>query len=165
MGYRFTTTARRAMDLATVLDTFSPAEAAKLDGNDVIKNIKMVEKLVDEIKAPCGELNDYSEKCSAITREVALKAQEEILKIPEDQREKEGEKIAAKANADISEKVKALASDEEVKKLEEAQVNVNVSSNDRFSFLKVILPKLVEKYKQRKALIETVEAIEGAKED
>jgi len=161
----FVSTNRRVHDLKAVLESFSPAEAAKLNGEDALKNLKHVDKLCEELGEACKDFAEKMTKFTTKQQEIAEAARKEVAALPSDDKKDEAVKeIAAKGNAKLAELEKEMDKELGLTEASNLEVKVTIKSDERHKFLKDIMPKLVEKYTQRKALLETVDAVEGAKE-
>lgn len=161
MAHILKMSAVRVYDLTTVLNSLTPTEASKLSGEESIKNVKHVDKLIDEMREGNKVYSDLMDRLIVKQQEVAKDTQEKIATLTDEAEKQvlvnEGNKKIAEVSAEFDKEVHYLEAGKE-------EVEVEIKSDERYEFLKASLPKITEKYRQLRAFAETVTAVEEAKE-
>lgn len=160
----------RAQDIVNMINSLSPAETAKVLPGEEMKAIRFSVKLAEEIleanKAYGDAFADVNSKAEEVRKpfmdklEAAKKAD-----MPEDERTPFLEKLLSEANAAINEVADSRAKEIGMEGLANATITVSIASDERWAFLKSLFAKVAfEKFNNAKALVETIDAIEAAKE-
>lgn len=163
MAKTFILAAGRVHDLTTVIESLKPADIAKHAGDDTMKNINRVSKLIDELAAADGPYAELSKQVDAAAESVRKDFQEKLKSIGDD----EGAKSVLVAEANESARKAITAKSEEIgyKEAGEKAVTVTVGSDERFDLLKKLVEKIgPEMYLQTRPLSDTWTALEEAKE-
>lgn len=169
MAKKFQLSASRLHDLNLFLGSVTPAELTDSVPNEPMKAISRLPKIIDESIEPADKaLVDYfKSEVDPKSEEVLKPINVKLMAIKDDPALSEEQKNAARAPF-LSEANKALAELRKslgVEEHENLQVDVVVSSDEKFELVKVLFEKLgAKKFQSIRAMAEIKDAFDGAKE-